>query len=157
MRLNLPIAMVPLRRMDYWILDFQPPAAYLRDEQMLRILGRGHSVPTVTGPHGHLAGVLGLCPALAYLDLSNNAIGDAGTERLAGVLAQCRALVHLDLCANAIGPAGAESLAEVLGQCSSLAHLNLWDNGIGTDGQGRLRASWLGQASGLVLVEDEYD
>jgi hypothetical protein len=30
------------------ILDFQPPAAYLGDEQMLRILGRGRSVPTVT-------------------------------------------------------------------------------------------------------------
>jgi hypothetical protein len=30
----------------YWI--FQPPAAYLGDEQMFRILGRGHSVPTVT-------------------------------------------------------------------------------------------------------------
>ena len=48
MRFNLPIAKVPLRRMDkgYWI--FQPPAAYSGDEQMLRILGRGHSVPTVT-------------------------------------------------------------------------------------------------------------
>ena len=29
-------------------LDYQPPATYLGDEQMLRILGRGHSVPTVT-------------------------------------------------------------------------------------------------------------
>ncbi len=49
MRLNLPFATVPLRRTDkeYWI--FQPPDAYLRDEQMLRILDRGHSVPTVTG------------------------------------------------------------------------------------------------------------
>ena len=45
MRLNLPIAIVPLRRTD---TGFQPPAAYLGDEQMLRILGRGHSVPTVT-------------------------------------------------------------------------------------------------------------
>ena len=48
MSLNLPIAIVPLRRTDkgYWI--FQSPAAYLGDEQMLSILGRGHSVPTVT-------------------------------------------------------------------------------------------------------------
>jgi hypothetical protein len=48
MRLNLPIDIFPLRRTDkgYWI--FQPPAVYLGDEQMLRILGRGHSVPTVT-------------------------------------------------------------------------------------------------------------
>ncbi len=30
----------------HWI--FQPPTAYLGDEQMLQILGRGHSVPTVT-------------------------------------------------------------------------------------------------------------
>ena len=45
MRLNLPIAIVPLRRTD---TGFQPPAAYLGDEQMLRILGRGRSVPTVT-------------------------------------------------------------------------------------------------------------
>ncbi len=48
MRLNLPIAIVPLRRTDHWILDFQPPAAYVGDEQMLCILVRGRSVPTVT-------------------------------------------------------------------------------------------------------------
>ena len=42
MRLNLPIAIVPLRRTD---TGFQPSAAYLGDEQMLRILIRGHSVP----------------------------------------------------------------------------------------------------------------
>jgi Ran GTPase-activating protein (RanGAP) involved in mRNA processing and transport len=32
-----------------------------------------------------------------------------------------------------------------------LAHLNLSINGIGTVAGGRLRASWRGQASGLVL------
>ena len=48
MRLNLPIAIVPLRRTDngYWI--FQLPTAYSGDEQMLLVLGRGHSVPMVT-------------------------------------------------------------------------------------------------------------
>jgi hypothetical protein len=48
MRLNLPIVIVPLRHTDngYWI--FQPPTTYLGDEQMLRILVRGHSAPTVT-------------------------------------------------------------------------------------------------------------
>jgi hypothetical protein len=48
MRLNLPLPIVPLRLTDngYWI--FQPPTTYLGDEQMLHILGRGHSVPTVT-------------------------------------------------------------------------------------------------------------
>jgi hypothetical protein len=48
MRLNLPITIVPLRHTDYWILDFQPPDSYFGDEQMLCILGRGRSVPTVT-------------------------------------------------------------------------------------------------------------
>ncbi len=48
MRLNLPIAIVPLRSTDYCILDLQSTAAYLGDEQMLRILGLGRSVPKVT-------------------------------------------------------------------------------------------------------------
>jgi hypothetical protein len=39
----------------------------------------------------------------------------------------------------------------VLAQCVALAHLNLGGNDIGAVGQGRLRASWRGQASGLVL------
>ena len=48
MRLNLPFAIVPLRRADhgYWI--FQPPDTYLGGEQMLHILDRRRSVPTVT-------------------------------------------------------------------------------------------------------------
>jgi Ran GTPase-activating protein (RanGAP) involved in mRNA processing and transport len=98
-----------------------------------------------------LAGVLGQCPALAHLDLSGNGIGPDGAKSLAGVLGQCTALMHLDLSGNHIGPAGAESLAGVLGQCPALAHLDLGDNDIGTFGQGRLRASWRGQASGLRL------
>ena len=48
MQLNLPIAIVPLRRMGNGYWTFQPPAAYSGDEQMLRILGRDHSAPTVT-------------------------------------------------------------------------------------------------------------
>jgi Ran GTPase-activating protein (RanGAP) involved in mRNA processing and transport len=67
------------------------------------------------------------------------------------VLAQCQALAHLNLRGNGIGPAGAESLARVLGQCAALAHLNLSYNQIGPDGEGRLRFSWRGQASGLRL------
>jgi hypothetical protein len=39
----------------------------------------------------------------------------------------------------------------VLAQCTALAHLDLRTNDIGTVGQGRLRASWRGQASGLRL------
>jgi Ran GTPase-activating protein (RanGAP) involved in mRNA processing and transport len=73
------------------------------------------------------------------------------TERFAGVLAQCAALAHLHLAGNQIGEGGAEKLAGVLGQCPALAHLDLRFNHIGTVGEGRLRASWRGQASGLVL------
>jgi Ran GTPase-activating protein (RanGAP) involved in mRNA processing and transport len=98
-----------------------------------------------------LAGVLGQCTALAHLNLWNNQIGPGGAESLARVLAQCPALAHLDLYGNWIGPAGAESLAGVLPQCAALAHLNLFANAIGTVGEGRLRASWYGQASGLLL------
>jgi len=105
------------------------------------------------GPAGaeRFVGVLAECRALAHLDLSLNQIGPAGAERLAGVLGQCAELAHLDLSANQIGPAGAESLAGELAQCTALAHLDLSYNAIGTAGQGRLRASWRGQASGLVL------
>ena len=68
------------------------------------------------------------------------------------MLPQCTALAHLDLGHNEIGNTGAESLAEVLAQCPALAQLNLIGNEIGTVGNGRLQASWRGQASGLVLV-----
>jgi hypothetical protein len=44
----------------------------------------------------------------------------------------------------------------VLGQCTALAHLNLSGNLIAAVGEGGLRASWCGQASGLVF-EDESD
>ena len=99
-----------------------------------------------------LAGLLEQCPALVHLDLRGNyGFGAAGAERLARVLGQCRELVHLNLHDNRIGEAGAESLAGVLGQCTALSHLNLWNNDIGTVGQGRLRASWRGQASDLRL------
>jgi Ran GTPase-activating protein (RanGAP) involved in mRNA processing and transport len=98
-----------------------------------------------------LAGVLGQCAALTHLNLSGNAIRAAGAERLANVLWQCRVLAHLDLSRNDSGDAGAEILAGVLGQCTALALLYLGYNQIGTVGEGRLRASWRGQASGLVL------
>jgi Ran GTPase-activating protein (RanGAP) involved in mRNA processing and transport len=64
-------------------------------------------------------------------------------------------LAHLDLGINRIEAAGAERLAGGLAQCTALAHLNLSFNGIGTVAEGRLRASWRDQASGLLLQEDE--
>ncbi len=100
---------------------------------------------------GRLAGLLGQLRALTHLDLKSNAIRDHGAGRIAGVLGRCAALAHLDLSDNEIGDAGAESLAEVLAQCTALAHLDLCDNRIVTSGAGRLRASWCGQASGLLL------
>jgi hypothetical protein len=99
---------------------------------------------------GSFAGVLGHCSALAHLDLQHNNIGPDGVESLAGVLGQCPALSHLDLGWNRIGPGGAESLAGVLGLCPALALLNLNGQRIGRAGRERLRASWRGQASGLL-------
>jgi hypothetical protein len=105
-----------------------------------------------------LAKVLPQCTALTRLDLSDNNLGAAGAESLARVLAQCPALTHLSLAVNQIGEAGAESLAGVLGQCPALARLDLSYNGynysydgMGAVGSGKLRASWLGPASGLLL------
>jgi hypothetical protein len=43
------------------------------------------------------------------------------------------------------------SFAGVLAQGRALAHLDLRGNGIEADATERLRASWRGQASGLVL------
>ncbi len=80
-----------------------------------------------------------------------NEIGAGGAETLAGVLGQCAALVHLNLWNNRIGAAGTESLAGVLGQCPALAYLFLRGNDIKAVWKRRLRASWCGQASGLLL------
>ena len=95
--------------------------------------------------------MLGQCPALAHLDLSDNKIGYAGTERLAGVLAQCTALAHLDLSDNQICEAGTLRFAGVLAQCTALAHLHLRGNDEALVLEGMLRALWRGQASGLRL------
>eukprot|EP00961_Rhodomonas_salina_P282240 3813531-Rhodomonas_salina.3 len=78
-----------------------------------------------------LATVLGLCKALAHLDLRKNDLGDLGARRVAGVLGSCKALAHLDLSCNAIGSEAVRLLAGVLGSCKALAHLNLSDNNIG--------------------------
>ncbi len=68
------------------------------------------------------------------------------------MLGQCSAMTHVHLRNNWIGKAGAKSLAGVLAQCTALAHLDLREhNDIGNVGGGRLRASWCGQASGLLL------
>ena len=97
----------------------------------------------------------------AVVRLSRSFWGDArnGTfaEKLQIVLRQLtlmteRCLIStLELSRCKIEGQDAESLAEVLVQCPALAHLHLSRNDIGTVAEGRLRASWRGQASGLVL------
>ncbi len=125
-------------------------------------------------------GVLAQCRALVHLDLSGNEIGPVGAESFAGVLAQFAALAHLNLDDNEIGDAGIQSLAGVLVQSAALVHLVLSGNDIGPGrefcrnagaehstgssltsisdandieavGEGRLRASWCGQASCFLL------
>jgi len=55
---------------------------------------------------GWLAGVLGQCKALAYLDLSANKLGAEEVRWLAGALAKRKALYHLNVDCNASGPEG---------------------------------------------------
>jgi Ran GTPase-activating protein (RanGAP) involved in mRNA processing and transport len=62
---------------------------------------------------------------LTGIDLSDNQIGDHGTETLAGVLTHFTSLTHINLNTNVIGPLGATSLAGVLTQCNALTHLDL--------------------------------
>jgi hypothetical protein len=113
------------------------------------------AVPGAGAPQSQaesLAGVLGQCTTLARLNFCGNDIDrDPGAKSLVELLTQCTALAHLDLYSNKIGTAGAESFAGVLAQCTALAHLNLCANSIGTVWEGRLRASWRGQARFLAL------
>ena len=82
-----------------------------------------------------LAGGLGLCSALAKLNLKGNDIGADGARSLAWVLVECScSLAVLNLEKNGIGHEGVRSLEVVLVQCSSLAELNLADNDIGAEG-----------------------
>ncbi len=83
-------------------------------------------------------------------------------RQLAALTAGCR-ITALDLCLDdfceddegyhpcGIKGQGAERLAGVPAQCPALAYLDLSYNDIEAVGKGRLRASWRGQASGLVL------
>jgi hypothetical protein len=128
-------------------------------ESLVRVLGQCTALTHLdlfnngieAGGAQSLAEVLAQCPMLACLNLCGNQIDDAGATSLAGVMGQCTALVHLDLCGNQIGTGGACSFAGVLAQCPALAHLNLRYNQIGSDAAERLRASWCGQQSGLLL------
>jgi Ran GTPase-activating protein (RanGAP) involved in mRNA processing and transport len=101
---------------------------------------------------GGRAGVQAQCPALDHLNLSRNAIGDAGAEILAGVLAQGPTLARLHLSYTWIGEAGTESLARVLAQCTALTQLGLYNNDIGASGVERF-AGVLGQCSALAHLD----
>ena len=97
-----------------------------------------------------LADVLGQCPELVKLELQGNNIQSRGAHGLAGELAQCTALAHLNLRNSMIRPK-VDGLTGILGQCSALTHLDLSQNNIGPSYETRLRASWCGEASGLLF------
>jgi Ran GTPase-activating protein (RanGAP) involved in mRNA processing and transport len=109
-----------------------------------------------------LVGVLPQFPTLTHLDLRCNAIYGEGAGRLASVLPQCQALSHLNLSGNLIMYVwsrrsgvidnGAGMLAGVLAQCPALAQLDLRNNGIKAQEAERLRGTWRGPLSGLLLA-----
>jgi Leucine-rich repeat (LRR) protein len=70
-----------------------------------------------------LAGVLGQCRGLTYLDLHHNLLSSGAS--IAGVLSGCSALQTLILTQNSLGSAGSVALADVLRHCRSLTHLHL--------------------------------
>ncbi len=72
--------------------------------------------------------------SLSYLGDSHNVIGLVVVQNLSVVLGQCPTLVHLDLSDNNIRSDEAEILAGVLGHCKALAHLNLDGNLTGSVG-----------------------
>jgi Ran GTPase-activating protein (RanGAP) involved in mRNA processing and transport len=72
--------------------------------------------------------------SLQILNLSNNAIGDAGCALLVPALQSMSSLQHLDLSLNEIGAAGCASLAPALQSISSLQILNLSYNDFGDAG-----------------------
>jgi hypothetical protein len=71
-------------------------------------------------------------------------------RQLAAMTARCL-ITTLELPRCDMKGQDVERLAGVLAQCPALAHLDLHYNDIGTVGEGRLRASWRGQASDLRL------
>ena len=136
--------------------------------RQLSALKAGCRITTLELPSGgmkdqdveRLSGLLTPFPALAHLNLYNNDIGAAGAERLAGVLGQCEVLTHLNLCNNRIGAGGTVETARFLASHPVLADLaeiftamdnDNDSNDIDSAGGLMLRASWRGQASGLVL------
>jgi len=77
---------------------------------------------------------MGAAPKLTELDLSFNAIGDAGAAALAEALPFATTLEKLNLCENGLGDFGAATLAAALPHMPKLNWLNLHGNGIGDAG-----------------------
>eukprot|EP00930_Biecheleria_cincta_P057262 TRINITY_DN43232_c0_g1_i1.p1 TRINITY_DN43232_c0_g1~~TRINITY_DN43232_c0_g1_i1.p1 ORF type:complete len:953 (+),score=140.32 TRINITY_DN43232_c0_g1_i1:61-2919(+) len=80
-----------------------------------------------------LARMLPDCPALCILDVSDNELGDVGTQHIANALTPSSRLEELRLCRNGIGDDGARAL----GACLAITKLQVVDldgNNIGHNG-----------------------
>jgi hypothetical protein len=83
---------------------------------------------------GALAEGLQNCKELSVLNISMNAITDAGAGVLMGGLRHCTSLTHLDISYNYIDDDGGKSTAEAMKNWAELRELNLSGNYIGEDG-----------------------
>ena len=87
-----------------------------------------------------LAAAVAASGSLAALDLNRNQIGDEGAKALAAAVAASGSLTSLDVRANKIGDEGAKALANAVAASGSLATLYLHHNKIGDEGAKALAA-----------------
>ncbi len=73
-------------------------------------------------------------PALRYIQLDKNKIGDAGAKAIAEGLSGNKVLNHLNISHNKIGDAGAEAIGMYIANNRILTDLYLDHNNIGDDG-----------------------
>merc|ERR1711974_150807 len=84
-----------------------------------------------------VAATLSQSVSAEVVDLSDNCIGDEGTEHIAAALVhlgKACAVTQVALANNRIGNRGAEALAKLLASNSTVTELNLAGNCIGHEG-----------------------
>ncbi|KAL0238025.1 hypothetical protein GEMRC1_012499 [Eukaryota sp. GEM-RC1] len=74
------------------------------------------------------------CSKLAYLNFSNNSIGNQGVLALSEVLKVNETISSLNLTSNSIGAEGARALSEVLKVNSVITKIDLTSNSVGNEG-----------------------